>query len=83
VIPGPTESAESSETMLSAEPAATLHDSDVSETNAVAMHRVDPNFKISLVSVVPNSSPNTETLNDPVAGAFPCIDLTDDMMATS
>ena len=69
--------------MLSAGPAEILQASDVSDTNVVAMHRVDPNLKISLVSVVPNSRPNTETLNDPVAGAFPRIDFTDDKMATS
>ena len=76
-------SADSRDTTLSAEPAETLHDKDVSDTNIVDMHRVEPNFKISLKSTVPNSRPNTVTLMDPVAGAFPLIAFTDDIMATS
>jgi len=71
------------ETMLSGEPAATLHFNEVSETNVVAMQRVDPNCKISLKSTVPNSRPNTDTLTDPVAGAFPRIALIEDRIATS
>jgi len=83
VIPGPTDNAESNETTLSAAPAATLQDKDVSDTNVVAMHRVDPNLRTSLRSTVPNSRPKTETLKDPVAGAFWLIALTDEITATS
>ena len=83
MTPGPIDSAEFSETMLSGDPAATLHFSEVSETNVVAMQRVDPNCKLSLKSTVPNSRPKTDTLTDPVAGAFPLIALTEDKTATS
>ena len=72
-----------SETMLSGEPIDTLHFNEVSDTNTVAMHCVDPNRKISLKSTVPNSTPNTDTLTDPVAGVFLLIALTEDKIATS
>jgi len=83
VIPGPRASADSRDTTLSAVPAETLHESDVSDTNVVDMHAVEPNFKISLKSTLPNSRPNTETLIDPVAGALPLIAFTDEMTAVS